>query len=35
MSDDGRTMTLIWSDAGDDHSTNYKWNQMEIEIVAR
>lgn len=33
MSEDGRTMTLIWSDAGDDHSTNYKWNQMEIEIL--
>ena len=35
MSEDGRTMTLIWSDAGDDHSTNYKWNQMEIEIATR
>lgn len=35
ISDDGRRMTLIWSDAGDDHSTNYKWNQMEVEIVTR
>ena len=33
ISDDGRTMYLIWSDGGDDHTTNYKWNQMEIEIV--
>ncbi len=40
MSDDGRTMTLIWSDAmrnaqGFSHSVNYKWNQMEIEIQTR
>lgn len=33
ISDDGKKMILIWSDAGDDHSTNYKWNQMEIEIL--
>jgi hypothetical protein len=33
ISEDGRKMVLIWSDAGDNHSTNYKWNQMEIEIV--
>lgn len=32
ISEDGKKMVLIWSDAGDDHSTNYKWNQMEIEI---
>jgi len=37
ISDDGRKMTLIWSDAmrnaeGFSHSINYKWNQMEIEI---
>jgi hypothetical protein len=31
ISEDGKTMTLISSDAGDDHDTNYKWNQMEIE----
>lgn len=40
ISDDGRTMTLIWSDAmrnarGNSHSINYKWNQMEIEIQTR
>lgn len=33
ISKDGKKMTLIWSDAGDDHSTNYKWNQMDIEIT--
>ena len=33
ISDDGKKMILIWSDAGDDHSTNYKWNQMEIELI--
>ena len=30
--DQGRTMVLIFSDAGDNHSTNYKWNQMKITI---
>ncbi|MCG6190616.1 hypothetical protein [Maribellus maritimus] len=33
ISEDGKKMVLIWSDAGDDHTTNYKWNQMEIEIT--
>lgn len=33
ISDDGKTMVLIWSDASDRHSTNYKWNQMEIELI--
>lgn len=38
ISEDGRRMTLIWSDAmknaeGKSHSTNYLWNQMEIEIA--
>lgn len=33
ISEDGKKMVLIWSDAGDNHSTNYKWNQMEIEII--
>jgi hypothetical protein len=33
ISDDGKSMVLIWSDAGDDHTTNYKWNQMNIEII--
>lgn len=37
ISDDGKKMILIWSDAmkneaGKSHSTNYVWNQMEIEI---
>lgn len=37
ISDDGRQMTLIWSDAmknesGRSHNLNYLWNQMEIEI---
>lgn len=37
ISDDGKTMVLIWSDAmrneyGQSHSVNYKWNQMEIQI---
>ncbi len=40
ISEDGRTMTLIWSDAmlnanGESHSINYRWNQMEIEIQTR
>lgn len=35
ISEDGKTMQLIWSDAGDKHSTNYKWNQMEIEIITK
>lgn len=33
ISKDGKKMVLIWSDAGYDHSTYYKWNQMEIEIL--
>lgn len=33
ISDDGKKMVLIWSDAGNNHSTYYKWNQMEIEII--
>ena len=37
ISKDGKKMVLIWSDAmlnekGKSHSTNYLWNQMEIEI---
>ena len=37
ISEDGKNMTLIWSDAmknaeGKSHSTNYLLNQMEIEI---
>ena len=40
ISDDGKKMVLIWSDAmrnaqGYSHSINYKWNQMEIEIQTR
>jgi len=33
ISEDGKKMVLIWSDAANNHSTNYKWNQMEIEIL--
>jgi hypothetical protein len=33
ISEDGKKMVLIWSDASDGHTTNYKWNQMEIELV--
>lgn len=25
-------MFLIWSDADDNHTTNYKWNQMRITL---
>ena len=37
ISDDGQTMTLIWSDAmlnerGESHAVNYLWNQIEINI---
>ncbi len=37
ISEDGKRMTLIWSDAGKNdkgkyYSENYTWNQMEIEI---
>ena len=37
ISEDGRKMTLIWSDAGpndkgETYSENYTWNQMQIEI---
>jgi len=37
ISDNGKKMVLIWSDAminekGKSHSTNYLWNQMDIEI---
>ncbi len=40
ISDDGKKMVLVWSDAmrnssGQSHSINYKWNQMEIEIQTR
>ncbi len=33
ISEDGTRMWLIWSDARDDHTTNYLWNQMELEIL--
>jgi hypothetical protein len=33
LAEDGKKMNLIWSDAGEGHDTNYKWNQMEIEIL--
>jgi len=38
ISDDGRRMVLIWSDAmrnedGRSHTVNYRWNQMEIELA--
>ncbi len=38
ISEGGRRMVLIWSDAmknaeGKSHSTNYLWNQMEIELT--
>ncbi len=37
ISEDGKKMTLIWSDAGQNdkgeyYSENYTWNQMQIEI---
>ncbi len=32
ISDDGKTMVLIWSDAGEGHGANYRWNQMKISI---
>ena len=31
--DNGKTMYLIFSDARDGHSTNYKWNMQKIQIV--
>ena len=38
ISDDGKRMILIWSDAmkdeqGRSHAVNYLWNQMEVEII--
>lgn len=38
ISEDGKEMVLIWSDAmsneqGQTHTTNYKWNQMKINIL--
>jgi hypothetical protein len=38
ISKDGTEMVLIWSDAmsdenGKSHTTNYRWNQMDIKIV--
>lgn len=40
ISDDGREMVLIWSDAmknekGRSHTVNYKWNHMKITIETR
>jgi len=35
ISEDGKTMQLIWSDASDHHTTNYKWNQMEVKIITQ
>ena len=40
ISEDGKTMTIIWSDAmrnpdGYSHSVNYKWNQMQVNIKTR
>jgi len=37
ISEDGREMVLIWSDAmkddeGKSHTVNYKWNQMAISL---
>lgn len=33
ISEDGKKMTLIWSDAANNHTTNYRWNQMQIELT--
>ena len=40
ISDDGKEMVLIWSDAmrneqGRSHTVNYRWNQMKITIETR
>lgn len=40
ISNDGREMVLIWSDAmkdttGKSHTVNYRWNQMRISIQTR
>lgn len=32
ISEDGEEMVLIWSDAQDGHTTNYRWNQMKINL---
>ena len=32
ISDDGRTMYLVYSDARDRHSTNYRWNMQRITL---
>jgi len=33
--DAGRTMVLIWSDAGQGHGPNYRWNQMRITLQTK
>jgi hypothetical protein len=33
--DSGRTMVLIWSDAGQGHGPNYRWNQMRITLQTK
>jgi hypothetical protein len=33
ISDDGRRMVLIFSDASDGHGYQYRWNQQEITLV--
>jgi len=33
ISNDGRTMYLIYSDARDRHSTNYRWNMQELTLT--
>ena len=35
ISEDGKRMILIWSDAGDNHTTNCRWNQMDVEILTK
>ncbi len=33
ITDDGTTMYLIYSDARDRHSTNYRWNMQQLHLV--
>ena len=33
--DGGKTMYLIYSDARDGHSTNYKWNMQKIRLILK
>ena len=33
MSEDGKTMHIVFSDYGNSFTTNYKWNVQEVGLI--